>query len=331
MSRTGNLLLLVGAMAASTLTTGCELLFLLAIDDEEPPPEEWVDEWEDPVAPTVDITIADWPPIGPTGTVEVSASSPAGLSNATFWFRNRADVLLSGGTSERFSIDGTSLGDGRGQLVVEVSGFDGARTSRFVDDLLVDLGAPVAYLDAAVLPAKDAKLRFWIGDAWVVSGYRLLIGGKQFEHQLPPGYPATFGTEWDFSLVSIPVEEIPPGVHLAELEVYDAAGNLTQASVPITIDDVPPVALIESPLEGAEVSGLFNVRLFGADSLPGLVSLELHAGGAQVATATGPQATVTLDANELPQGSLRLDALAVDQAGNRSELATRTVIVVHGP
>jgi hypothetical protein len=330
-SRARDLLLLVGAMAASTLTTGCELLFLLAIDDDDPPPEEWVDEWEDPVAPTVDLAIAVWPPIGPTGTVEVSASSPAGLSSATFWFRNRADVSLNGGISERFSVDGTSLGDGRGQLVVEVTGFDGARTTRYVDDLLVDLGAPVAYLDAAVLPSTDAKLRFWIGDAWVVSGYRMLIGGKLFEHTLPEGYPPTFGTEWDFSLVSIPVEEIPPGVHLAELEVYDAAGNVTQASVPITIDDVPPIALIESPLEGAEVSGLFDVRLFGADSLPGLVSLELYAGGAEVATATGPQSIVTLDANELPQGSLRLDAIAVDQAGNRSEAASRTVIVVHTP
>lgn len=330
MSRTRGLLLLVGAMAASTLTTGCELLFLLAIDDEEPPPE-WVDEWEDPVAPTVDITIADWPPIGPSGTVEVSASSPAGLSSATFWFRNRADVPLNGGNEQRFTVDGASLGEGRGQLVVEVTGFDGARTTRYVDDLLVDLGAPVAYLDAAVLPASDAKLRFWIGDAWVVSGYRLLIGGKSFEHQLPEGYPPTFGTAWDFSLVSIPVEEIPPGVHLAELEVYDAAGNTSFASVPITIDDVPPVALIESPSEGAEVSGLFEVRLFGADSLPGLVSLELYAGGAQVATATGPQATLTLDANELPAGALRLDAVAIDQAGNRSEAAARTVVVVHGP
>ncbi len=333
------LLPLCFAGLTASASSGCEIVLIIAAtadDDDyecydacdcygecgtdEPPPTE------NPSPPTVTISIADWPPAGPGTQIHVDAVANGGsLVGATWFFRNKVTTEFDGATAGSTWINGEALGEGFGTLTIDVETNVDTGTRREVQDFLVDLSEPTAYADDTVLPAAGAELNFWIADAWVVSGYYLSIGGKTFEAELEPGYPSTLGVEWDYSLVSIPVSEIPVGVHEGLLVVHDAAGNEAVLDLPVTIDGTPPTATIESPAEGATFTGPFQIDLGGTDDLPGAVSLELRLGGALVATAIGPSATVVVDPAEFPEGALEISVLAVDEAGNKSAPALRTV------
>ncbi len=321
--------------------TGCEWVILAtALSDDDPcdgdpccddpccgDPCCFDDCVEQTDPPQVSFVIPDWPPVGPEGTVEVQASSDAGLSNAAFTFRNTFSKPMSGTTSGSVFATGIELGEGQGTLTVQVTASDGAFTRAAVDDLLVDLGAPTAYLDDTVLPATGSELRFWISDDWVVSGYELDAGGMLFSETLEPGYPSTLGVEWDFSLVSIPVEELPIGSTVASLLVFDAAGNSATLDLPFVIDAVPPSIEIGEPLADATVSGSFQVSASASDDNPFTVAINLYVGGVLVGTGVAPTATVTLDASEFPLGPIELAALAVDSAGNESPIASRNIVI----
>jgi len=330
--------LLLAASTASA-SSGCEIALIVAATTDDD--DECLDACEcwgecDPIQeptpspPTVTISIPDWPPLGPDGEVTVEAATTnTTLSRATFWFLEQHEESFSGGTTGTVRASGADLGEGLGTLTVEVRTAGGAWTKKEVTDLLVDLSAPTAYVDDTVLPAAGADLVFWIADAWVVSGYELTVAGKTFTETLEPGYPSTLGTDWDYSLVTIPVTEFPTGVFVGELRVFDAAGNEATIELPLTIDGIPPTAGIQSPAQGADVTGAFPIQVTGIDDLPGNVSLELTIGGALVATANGPTAGVVVDANEFPAGPIDITVIAVDEAGNKSAPSTHTVNVIH--
>ncbi len=288
----------------------------------------WVDPGEPADPPTVDFSIPEWPPLGPTDALTVSAYGEAGLASIDASFRSNPTVFLNGELSADVDFYGDELGEGLGTLDVTVTGMDGGWAHRQVQNLLVDLTPPTAYFTATILPAEGATLDFWIADAWIVSGYELWVGDQWVSSgSLPEGYPATLGVEWDYSLVRIPVESFPAGATDAQLWVYDAAGNSATLALPITIDGVAPTSAFMAPEEGATVSGTFDLSIDAIDDLAGAVDVEIYAGGTLLTTAVGPHALVTLDASEVPNGPLELGLVAIDEAGNRSGLVTRTVVV----
>ncbi len=278
-------------------------------------------------APEVTFFIPSWPPIGPEGELTIHAESDAGLAEVDLSFGQTTTRFLSGALTSDIRVTGVELGEGFGTLDVTVFGEDGGWTHRQVEDLLVDLSEPEAYFEQTVLPAAGATLDFWIADAWVVSSYDLTIGDKSFFDTLPEGYPSTLGTEWDYSLVRIPVEDLPLGTTTAALTVRDAAGNAAFFDLSVTVDGVAPTAAFVAPLEGETVSATFEVSVDAADELGGVVDLELSIGGALWTTLVGPSATVTLDASELPAGPVELSVVAIDEAGNRSAPVVRSVTV----
>lgn len=327
------------AIATSLGSAGCEWILLgVALDDgddcdefdcceedcfTDPPPPEPV------LPPTLAIGIADWPPIGPTGVVTITASSSQGLARAELAFKNDYVATFTGASANgsTATATGLNLGEGFGRLDVAVYALDGSYTQGAVDDLLVDLGPPEAYFDQTVLPASGDRLSFWMADAWVVAGCELTIGDVILTEELEPGYPSTLGVEWDFSLVSFPVEELPVGNHAAQLRVWDAAGNEVLLDAPITIDGLPPEVDILEPAEGETVSDTFTVSASASDDMPFPVSIELRVGGALVATGTAPQATFNLSAIDFPAGENEITAIAIDEAGNSSAISTRTIII----
>ncbi|MBL8743704.1 MAG: hypothetical protein JNK04_21490 [Myxococcales bacterium] len=331
-------------LATSLGATGCEwVLLATALSDDDPCDGDPCCNdpccgdpccqdgcWEESVPPEVTFVIPDWPPIGPDGTVEVQAFSDMGLSSAAFTFRNSFSKPMSGVSGSVFAA-GSELGEGQGTLVVQVNASDGSFTRASVDDLLVDLGPPTAYLDDTVLPATGSELRFWISDDWVVSGYELDAGGTVFTETLEPGYPSTLGLEWDFSLVSIPVEQLPVGSTVGSLRVFDAAGNNTILELPFVIDGQPPSVDISEPLADAAVSGTFNVAASAADDNPFTVAINIYVGGVLVGTGVAPNTSVTLDASEFPLGPIELTAIAVDAAGNESPVASRNIVITDAP
>jgi hypothetical protein len=334
------------AAASALASSGCEIALIIAAtadDDDDGCYGECcygdcsTDDGTTPPPPTsnvpeMTIDVPDWPPVGPDGEVEVTASIPSDagrLLDAQFVFRKTVTKSFGNTATGTVSAFGDELGEGLGTLSVEINASNGSGARKEVTNLLVDLTAPSSYADDTILPAQGADLSFWIADAWVVSGYELIVGGKSFTETLEPGYPSTLGVDWDYSLVSIAVEEIPVGVHSGDLRVWDAAGNEATFDFPLTIDGLPPEATVDQPTDGSTVSGSFPVTVSGLDDLPGAVSLEIRVGGALVATGLGPSATVVLDADEFPVGPIEITAIAVDEAGNQSPPSVRTITIAH--
>jgi hypothetical protein len=322
------------AMLGSILATqsGCELILIAAlVGDDDTPEEEWIEPppTAEPAAPEVEVEIADWPPIGPNGVVTVHAFAENGISQADFAFRNEATLWSDGNVEETFLASGSQLGEGYGDLTVRVSGADGAWTEAFVTGLVVDLSPPEVHLGATTLPAQDATFDFWMGDAWVVWKAELDFGGVTLTEELPPGYPTTVGTEWDYSLVRFDVIDLPAVTDTATITLTDAAGNVHVEHVTLSIDGAPPAANVVSPRNGDVVRGAFEVEVEATDSQPGPLVIDLYAGGTIVATGNGPSCTFVLSAAELAEGALDLEAIAIDEAGNRSVAARASVVVAH--
>lgn len=315
--------------------SGCEWVALgIALSDDDDC--ECCDDacWEEPpppdpaIPPTVTISIPEWPPIGETGRVGVTADAPNGLSSARFSFRNVVVRDFGFTTSGTVSATGAELGEGLGDLVVRVTGTDSAFSEKTVQNLLVDLSSPNAFFDKTVLPAAAGSLSFWIGDAWVVSGYEISIDGNVIDSAvLEEGYPETLGVEWDFSYVTIPTELFPLGTSLADVLVFDAAGNSTTLQIPLTIDGVPPEVGIPSPNEGDVLDGTFDVTVNASDDTALPATIEISIGGALVATGTSPSTTITFSSAEFPAGPTEIRAVAVDEAGNRSPALVRNVVL----
>jgi hypothetical protein len=225
---------LLFALVTGLMSTGCEWVALgIALSDDDCESDCCGDEcWDDPPEapppdpPTIDFTIADWPPMGSASTLTISAQADNGLGNTTFFFRNTVTRSFNGETSATLSVTGAELGEGFGRLEVDVASWDGSISRRGVDGLLVDLTAPTAYVDDLnVVRAVGDHFSFYMADAWIVSGCELTVGDQIFTEQLDPGFPPTLGVDWDFSLVSIPSEDLPIGTHSASLRVWGRGGQ----------------------------------------------------------------------------------------------------------
>ncbi len=306
--------------------TGCWPFFDWDDDDDD-------GAWDTPQAvPEPDapmmgpLDIPQWPPLGETSEIHVDVSDDVGLQQLIFSFRNDVFRTLSGNNAS-VSVTGGELGEGFGTLEVYVEDVEGASRTRKVEDLLVDLSAPEITLGDTVLGVQDDYLEAWVADAWVIGKAELTVGNVVVEHEFEDGYPPTLGEAWDYSLVKFPVADLPQGVHGATLTAYDAAGNDTTEPFTITIDGIAPTVQIVSPPTGTVVTGWFEVTLQAIDLTSGSVWIELTIGGTPAATAVGPQATVLLNAAELAPGPTELSAIAHDEAGNPSQLATIDLIV----
>jgi hypothetical protein len=332
MSRKLSLTGLLGVLALGA--SGCLPFWQLWHDDwdEEDPPVPVAGPIEPGTAPpSVDeVLVADWPPIGPAGTVAARVSDDYELDSVVFSFRNEHTVWTSG-TSAEVSASGLQLGEGFGTLAVMAVDSRGGTATRQVADLLVDLTPPEIYLGPTVLAASLAEeggsLELWVADAWVLGRVELEFGGALLSHDFIDGYPSTLGTGWDFSLVKFPVAELPVTSGLAHVVATDAAGNTAATYFNLTIDGEAPSVTVLSPAPGTIVTGAFTVAMQASDPGGGPVSIELTAGGAPLASVLGPKASVTLEASELVLGPIELGAVAVDQAGNRSEPKVVPIVV----
>lgn len=277
-----------------------------------------------------DVYVADWPPLGPSGLMRVTVAGTAQLSRLELGFRNYFSVPLSG-SAQTAVVTGSQLGEGYGDLSLRAYDVRGGYAAREVTSLLVDLTPPEIYAQAAsVRPATDGANTFvdvWVADAWVLGKVELQFQGVTLVHDFPPGYPDTLGEAWDQSLVRFAAATLPEAVGPATIRATDAAGNTAEQLFDLSVDGTPPVAQILSPAEGTLAEGPLPIEVHGDDAAGSAVLLEVSAGGAPIATIPGPYGTLVLDPAEFSSGPLALSAVAIDDAGNRSE-PDRVVVVV---
>ena len=116
------------------------------------------------------------------------------------------------------------------------------------------------------------------------------------------------------------------GMGRLELMVIDDRGAWAKTTVESLVVDLSPphIQLVNAILQPGPDSEL---EVWVGDAWV-LGALELG-GGAHLATATGPLAVVTLDAFDLPAGSLLIQAIAEDEAGNSTQVEL-AIEIAHG-
>jgi hypothetical protein len=107
---------------------------------------------------------------------------------------------------------------------------------------------------------------------------------------------------------------------------YDAAGN-SKASAAVSVnvanavvaDTTPPVVAIQSPANGAKVSGNVSISTAASDN-NGTATLKqtLFLNGAQVASGTGGTLSYSWNTRKAASGTYTIQAVAQDAAGNKT-------------
>jgi hypothetical protein len=316
---------LAPAFLLALATPGC--WFLFTDDDGEPPPGPPETPETDPPRVTA-IDVADFPPVGPSASVTVHAEAEAGLASLSYQFARGGTVWIYG-TTGSVVLTGGMLGEGFGTLFVDVYDSRGGWARTTVESLLVDLSPPEIYFGATVLP-PGGTLDAWVGDAWVLGSAELSVGDRTVVEDFPDVYPGTFGTAWDYALVRFPLEGLPEGEQRVVLTARDAAGNVATQGVDLVVDGTPPAVEIASPEPGASVAGFFPVDVHAEDDRGGEVWIDLRLAGGLVASAPGPDLRIEIDASDFVPGTIDLEAIACDEAGNCSPPAVVALLVPGG-
>lgn len=292
------------------------------VDDTPPVPEPAPD-----LAPHIEVQVPYWPPLGPDSALTVTVSDDSGLDFVQVSFGY--DLLFFPfGLSEDIIVRADELGEGLGNLEVIAVDVHGQRQDAIVNGVLVDLTPPEITLgDVIVRHGEGSVVELWATDAWVLGHVELAVGETVSTYDFEDAYPSTLGESWHYQLVQFPSQDFAQGTHDAVVTLFDGAGNSTQTMFALTLDGEVPTVAITSPEPDAVVSGLFEVALTAADDGTGPVAIELRVNGIPVATAVGPTATVQLDAATLTPGPAELTAVATDQAGNESTVATVPITV----
>ena len=278
------------------------------------------------VAPRIEsIAIPEWPPIGKKDLVRVTVADERGGGSVEASFARGIRKPFSGSRAE-VTFSGEELGEGLGLLRIVAESRDGVRLEKRVENLLVDLTPPLVDLEREAVArdgaGRDGEIALSVRDAWVLGSVELTFGGKTFRHDLPKAYPATLGRTWDITRVTFPARDFPEGRGNAVVVATDAAGNRTLVEVPLRIDGTLPEAAILSPANDSEVDGPFDVMISAKDlDATAPARIDVRIGGAPAVTLLGPDATLRVDPATLSKGKVVVEAIAIDEAGNRSRPA----------
>ena len=138
-------------------------------------------------------------------------------------------------------------------------------------------------------------------------------------------------TAWSYRLDTKTLADGPHAILLRPVDGYDTPGL---AAALITVDNRPPEAVLDTPLDGAKVADSLSVSGRVADNT-GLAAASLEIAPVGSATPalmkldldTARVQSRSVDISSLPPGNYVVRLIAVDRAGNRS-LASRNFSVI---
>ena len=304
---------------AVVLASGCTTA------DFDPPPT--TNETTTPAPPTLEsLGLPTWPPMGHTSEIRARCRDDDRLSSVSALFASTAVRSVSG-LEASVVFSGRELGEGLGDLRVRCCNARQACAERRVTDFLVDLTPPEIEEERLVASPHgqdlDGDIALWVRDAWVLGSVELSFGGKTLRHEFPQAYPSTLGDDWDFSRVTFPAKDLPPGAGTAVVTARDGAGNVVTRQLRVRIDGTPPEVALLAPISGTVASGgSFTVRAQATDGdNPTPPTIDLWVGGTRIAELPGPIAQIEVDTATLPPGPTEVRAIARDDAGNESVAA----------
>jgi thermitase len=113
---------------------------------------------------------------------------------------------------------------------------------------------------------------------------------------------------------------VPNGSHTLTATAGDAAGNMSNASVLVSVnnsaDTTPPNVSITSPVDGATVSGNVSVTVSASDNAGTVTKVELYVDGKLKSTSTSGSFTMKWNTRKESAGMHVLQCRAYDAAGN---------------
>jgi len=146
------------------------------------------------------------------------------------------------------------------------------------------------------------------------------------------GQMSSTGTSSPFSFSFVPAAW-PNGVHTLMVKGYDAAGNAGSASVNVSVwtatvqDASPPSVSIQSPQNGATVSGTTQVSVNATDNVA-VTQVTVYIDGIAAYTATASPYTYSWNTKKSSPGSHKITAKAWDATGNTAVSTEVKVTVV---
>ncbi len=115
------------------------------------------------------------------------------------------------------------------------------------------------------------------------------------------------------------------GVHGLTAKAFDDAGHVATATVSVTVDNTPPVVTITTPANGSSLQGVVPIAVQVADANR-LRLVVLRVGRRRIARFRRPPYEASWDTRNLPDRPYRIDAIAIDAAGNRGRSMVRVVV-----
>ncbi|WP_433792633.1 Ig-like domain-containing protein [Actinoplanes sp. CA-252034] len=230
-------------------------------------------------------------------------------------------------TAAPWGIDWDTTGfDGSVQLSTRATTATGSLTSRGFQ-VVVDNKAPTGL--TVRFPRRDGyvgrggTLTVDADDNVHVIGSELLVGGRVVAaRDLTGGGNLDLG--WDV--------EVPDGRTSMTVRVRDQAGNVTEMTRTVTVDNDRPV-ITGSTSAGRAVRGGFTVSLGGYRDASPFASFEASLNTTRHLRSYAQESsrTVTIDSREVPDGWYSLGWHAVDAAGNETVLDRPLLVDNHVP
>jgi len=237
-------------------------------------------------------------------------------------YRNGAQI----GTTTQTSFPDTGLLAGTGYTYT-VSAYDAAGNSSAQSAPATATTLPAPDTTAPTVPTNvsaTAVSTSQISVTWNastdnvgVTGYAVYRDGAQVGTSAQPGYQDT-GLS-------------PNTTHSYTVAAYDAAGNTSAQSAPVSVttlsppDTTPPTVSVTSPSAGSTLTGIVNVSATAGDNV-GVSRVEFSVDGQLVNTDTSSPYGFSLDTTTLANGSHTITATAFDAAGNAGTSAVNVTV-----
>ncbi|WP_052440697.1 Ig-like domain-containing protein, partial [Geobacter sp. OR-1] len=129
-------------------------------------------------------------------------------------------------------------------------------------------------------------------------------------------------------LYSWDTSALPPGSYTLTAKAYDAAGNVSQTSRSVTVENdmVSPAVAVTAPADNAVVNGTITINAAASDNV-GVSMVEFYTNGVMLSASNIAPYSYTWDTKSVTNGTYILTARALDNNGNVTNSSVVTVTV----
>ncbi len=220
----------------------------------------------------------------------------------------------------KISIDTTKLDDGLHTLTIfsrdKVGHISIDRYTFYVDNTPPSIevkGIPVTLTSSdAYLVSGVLKINIDVRDATLKNFNIILPDGKVIENE---------------NEISIDTSMLSDGEHELRVYAYDNAGNSSESTLRLMVDNTPPRVSIVSPADMSKVSGLLEVRYEVNDQNLKSVAIAVD-GNAKTVDAIG---SYIIDTKGLIDGEHTIEVIAEDMLGHKSSAVVNINAVNYAP